>query len=232
MLTGRKLALTLAFTVLVALAAGVSCGKFFQSPTITSFTITPQNPTVLLGGTQQMYAWGTNSNGQTNINITGQVTWMSSSADINITAGGQMTGVSLGTSATPVTISATYEGDPAQTTNATVCVDTGSNLTISPTGAYTWNNGDATTQDFTATVDYTVDGVTTTPDVTASVQWTSTNTAALTMVDGTDPAVATITPPIAGSAAATGTLSGTYTCNGVLLNATNPVSFTINPSTD
>ena len=32
MLTGRKLALTLAFTVLIALAAGVNCGKFFPAP--------------------------------------------------------------------------------------------------------------------------------------------------------------------------------------------------------
>src|ERR1039458_1936890 len=36
MFTGRKLALTLAFTVLVAVAFGVSCGKFFQPNALES----------------------------------------------------------------------------------------------------------------------------------------------------------------------------------------------------
>src|ERR1035438_839218 len=43
MFTGRKLALTIAFTVLVALAFGVGCRNFFQPNTLTAVSIQPQN---------------------------------------------------------------------------------------------------------------------------------------------------------------------------------------------
>jgi hypothetical protein len=223
MLTGRKLALTLAFTVLVALAFGVSCRGFFTSATITSFTVTPTNPTVLLGGTQQMNAWGTNSDGQTNINITSQVDWSNGgSAAIGITTGGLLSGLELNTS--PVTITATYEGDPPQTATANVCVDTGTTLTIAP-APYTDNTA-ATSQQFTASLIATVNNQSTTLTVTDVVQWQST-TSALTITDGTG--LATITVPSSGSAAATGAVTATYTCNGNIITS-NTSNVTIDPS--
>lgn len=223
MLTGRKLALTLAFTVLVAVAFGVSCRGFFVNPTITSFTITPTNATVLLDGTTQMYAWGTDNQGGTNINITGKVSWSDGGdKNIGITSGGQLSGVGLNT--TPVTITATYEGLPAQTATANVCVDTGSTLTISP-APFTDSN-DATSQQFAASLIATVNGQSTTLTVTDVVQWAST-TSALTITDGTG--MATIAPPSTGSAAATGTVTATYTCNGNTITS-NTSNITIDPS--
>jgi len=223
MLAGRKLALTLAFTVLVALAFGVSCKGFFPNPTITSFTITPTNAIVLLGGTTQMNAWGTDNQGDTNVNITGQVSWSNGgSGAIGISTGGLLSGLELNTS--PVTITATYEGDPPQTATANVCVDTGTTLTIAP-APYTDSTA-ATSQQFTASLIATVNGQTTTLDVTDVVQWTSTNSA-VTITNGTG--LATITVPAAGSSAATGTVTATYTCNGSTITS-NTSNVTIDPS--
>ena len=223
MLTGRKLALTLAFTVLVAPAFGVSCHGFFVNPTITSFTITPTTATVLLGGTTQMNAWGTDNQGDTNINITGKVSWSSGDpTTIGITTGGQLSGIALNT--TPVTIMANYEGDPQQTATANVCVNTGSTLTIAP-APYTDSTA-VTSYQFTASLIATVNNKSTTLDVTDVVQWQST-TSALTIAEGTG--LATISPPGSGSAAATGTVTATYTCNGNTITS-NMSNITIDPS--
>ena len=225
MLTGRKLALTLAFTVLVALATGVSCKGFFPNPTIASFVISPSNPTVPFpNGTQQMAAFGTDTDGSPTGNITNKISWSSGDkgvitigdASIPGTTPGLMTAVAQTTS--PVTITANYQALAAQTTTATVCVLGASTLTISPVNYVDSNK--ATSQDYTASV--TVGGVAGT-DVTASVSWTTTNTA-VTIADGTTPALATITLPTSQT---TGTVTATYTCGGSTLAATTNI--TVNP---
>ncbi|MGA6988501.1 MAG: Ig-like domain-containing protein [Terriglobales bacterium] len=81
MLTGRKLALTLAFTVLVALALGVSCRGFFVSPTLTSITINPTTPSVQLNSTATLSAYAVNSNGQGMV-LTSGVSWSSSDPSV------------------------------------------------------------------------------------------------------------------------------------------------------
>src|SRR6266849_7975504 len=83
MLTGRRLALKLAFTVLVALAFGAGCRGFFPKPSIASFVISPTNSTVPFpNGTQQMAAFGTDTNGSPTGNITNKITWSSSDPGI------------------------------------------------------------------------------------------------------------------------------------------------------
>jgi trimeric autotransporter adhesin len=80
MLSRRKLALTLAFTGLVAIAVGVSCRGFFVNPTLTSITI--DGPTVVeVGETITLSAFGVygtagggNGNGNT---LTSDVSWSS-----------------------------------------------------------------------------------------------------------------------------------------------------------
>ena len=59
MLTGRRLALTLAFTVLVALATGISCRGFFQPNTLETVTLQPPSLDIGIGSTQQFTAFGT-----------------------------------------------------------------------------------------------------------------------------------------------------------------------------
>ena len=64
--------------------------------TLTSIAVTPANPTILVGATQQFTATGTYSDGSTQ-NVTSQATWTSSStAAATINASGLATAVSAG----------------------------------------------------------------------------------------------------------------------------------------
>jgi len=219
MLTGRKLAVTLAFTVLVALAFGISCRGFFQNPTMASFVLSSTTPTVPLGGTQQLNAFGIDSNNNQMGNVTSIITWSSgASGTISIgTAGttppttpGLMSGIELSTST--VTITASYEALSPQTATATVCVESGTNFAIIPANATGVAEG--TDVDYTATTDALVGGVEQNGiDITAAVQWSSLNTAIVTIVNGTDPAIATT-----GTTSGTTKISASYVCNGTTNN--------------
>ncbi|HEY4300749.1 MAG TPA: DUF4082 domain-containing protein [Candidatus Didemnitutus sp.] len=66
--------------------------------TLNSITVTPANPSINTGATQQFTATGTYSDSSTQ-NLTGQVTWSSSAtARATITSAGLATGVTAGTS--------------------------------------------------------------------------------------------------------------------------------------
>jgi hypothetical protein len=130
MLTGRKLALSLAFTVLVALAFGVSCRGFFTNPTIDSIAISPSSVNLDVNATQQFTAWGTYSDGSRS-QITSGLTWTSDSTEVTITTGGKATGVSVTSSSATITGSAQgLDG----TATVTVIGDVTS-MTVSPTTA-------------------------------------------------------------------------------------------------
>jgi hypothetical protein len=103
MLTRRKLALTLAFTVLITLAFGISCQGFFPKNTLTALSIQPPSPAIEVGANfaQTLQAWATyqdNSRAQ----ITTGVNWSSSDSTVLQigTTTGLATGVGTGGSAT------------------------------------------------------------------------------------------------------------------------------------
>ena len=80
--------------------------------TLTSITVTPANPTISTGATQQFTATGTYSDGSTQ-NITSQTTWTSSNTGIaTITSAGLATGINSGST----TITATLSGVTGSTT--------------------------------------------------------------------------------------------------------------------
>ena len=80
--------------------------------TLTSIAVTPANPTISTGATQQFTATGTYTDGSTQ-NITGQVAWASTNTSVaTINSEGLATGSSAGTS----TISATASGVSGSTT--------------------------------------------------------------------------------------------------------------------
>lgn len=85
MLTGRKLALTLAFTVLVVVSFGMSCNGFFTDPVLQSITIQPTSPQIEVGSTttQTLQAWGTYDT-QPRSQITSGVVWTSSDATVAV----------------------------------------------------------------------------------------------------------------------------------------------------
>jgi hypothetical protein len=129
MFTGRKLALTLAFTAFVAVAFGASCQGFFVQPTLTSITINPTAPSVQQGQTTTIQAYGVNSN-QQGMYLTNGVSWSSSDDTIATVSGNGsaiLTGVGTGT----VTITASAQSVTNSAT-ATVYI-TVSSMTITPT---------------------------------------------------------------------------------------------------
>jgi hypothetical protein len=94
MLIGRKLGLTLAFTVLIALAFGVSCTGFFPPNSLTAITIQPPTPQIEVGTPQTLQAWGTYANNTGTLQITSGVVWTSS--DNTVLTIGASTGVATG----------------------------------------------------------------------------------------------------------------------------------------
>src|ERR1700727_299768 len=78
---GKKLPLTIAFTVLLVAAFGAGCKGFFQPPTLTSITINPIGPTVQVGSDVSLTAFGVNSEG-TGATLTSGVSWSSSDPTI------------------------------------------------------------------------------------------------------------------------------------------------------
>jgi hypothetical protein len=167
MLTGRKVALTLAFTVLVAVAFGASCRGFFTGPVLQSIAIQPPSPQVEIGSTtpQTIQAWGTYDT-QPRAPITSGVSWTSSPSGIveivgacaNAQPCGSATvqGVGSGTA----TITAAAQGLSATATatsylgninNFEVCEGTISTPTSCSTTVVTWDAPNASTGDVTQT---------------------------------------------------------------------------------
>lgn len=104
---------------------------FRSAGNLTSVAITPVNPSIAPGATQQFVAVGTYSDGSS-ADISSQVTWSSSNAGVaTITAGGLATGVAGGTS----TIKATA-GSLSGSTGLSVQVSTLSITTTAVPGGY------------------------------------------------------------------------------------------------
>ena len=81
-------------------------GASTPAPTLTSITVTPATPSILVGATRQFTATATYSDGSTE-DVTSQATWTSSDTGVvTIDAGGLATGISVGTA----TISAILAG--------------------------------------------------------------------------------------------------------------------------
>jgi hypothetical protein len=149
MLTGRKLALTLVFTVLVALAFGVSCRGFFPPNSLTAISIQPPTPQIEVGpaNAQTLQAFGTFED-NTRSQITSGVVWTSSDNTVILIVPntGVATGVNSGGTAT-ITASAQGLSATAQATaylgsvsGFQVCLGTfGSTSCSSGSTALTWN---------------------------------------------------------------------------------------------
>jgi hypothetical protein len=208
-----KLRLAGAFAALATLALAGSCRGFFQPEQLGSMTISPSSPNVPLGGTVQLVAYGTNTDSTSAGNISGKVTWSSSSGAVGVSTSGLLTGNDL--SSTPATITGEYQGITA-TASATVCVENGTNFLIN-LSATTVSVGDTPT----ATATTVVSGVSGPVDISSGVQW-STSSTTVTITNG-DPAqidTSSATAPL------TVTIFAVYTCNGV--NNSFQTNLTIN----
>ena len=183
MLTGRKLVLTLAFTVLVALAFGVSCKGFFVSPVLTAISVGPTGQNVQQGDTLQMSARGTYDI-QNPQNITGKVLWSSDNLAVaTVTQGGLVTGVSA-----PGTANISASLDTLTGSASVTVVLTGvTKIAITPQNI---NVKQGAMQNFTCAA--TVTGQPNPVDITASTAWTTTDTTNTSITTGSNPAVLTV----------------------------------------
>lgn len=226
MLAGKKLPLTLAFTVLLVFAFGVSCKGFFVAPTLTSITINGAG-SVNVGSNVSMTAFGVDSDG-TGAVLESGVSWSSSDTTIAQITGSCATqpcgGVSIeGVAAGQVTITAsdqsvsntaTLNVTLPGVTNFEVCEGTFGATTTCSSGStpLTWTTSGGQTQTFVA--QGSANG--TEYDLTSQATWTLTVTPAAGSIDctndGTSPETCTV---------ASGTTTGTYPVS--VTYGTNPI---------
>ncbi len=158
----------LLFLVMVGLSSCGGGSSSSSSPSeqkkLASITITPSNPAIAAGASQQFIATGTFSDGTTQ-DLTGQVAWTSFFISVaTITQNGMVSAIAVG----QTSISATL-GDVSGSTALTVPATTPMlvSITITPSSS-TIVAG--TTQQFSATGTFS-DG--TTQDLTSQVSWSS-----------------------------------------------------------
>ena len=113
-----------------------------SAPTLQSIAVTPTNPTLLTGATQQFTATGTYSDSSTQ-NLTSTVTWTSASPTVaTIGAGGLATGVSAGTTAVSATLNGTT-GSTTLTVQTAPPAPTLSSIAVTPANPTILDGGDA-----------------------------------------------------------------------------------------
>ena len=173
-----------------------------QAPTLNSIAVTPGNPSINTGATQQFTATGTYSNGSTQ-NITSQVTWASSSTPVaTIIASGLATGASAGAT----TITAALSGVTGSTILTVQSPPTLSSISVTPANP-TINTG--ATQQFTATGTYSNGS---TQSITSQVTWASSSTPVATII---------------ASGLATGASAGATTITAALSGVTGSTTLTV-----
>ncbi len=183
---------------------------------IESIVVTPANPSIALGSSQQFTATATFSDGTTG-DVTGSVVWSSSDNTIaTISVGGLATGVAAGG---PVTITATA-GAVSGSTTLTVTGKVLTSIAVTPANA-TLPNG--FTQQYDATGTYSDMS---TANITASVLWSSSVTGVATI---TPAGVATMHAS-SGSTTITATLGGIMGSTTLSGNALTLVSIAVTPN--
>jgi hypothetical protein len=141
-------------------------------PTLVSVSVTPANPSIQVGATQQFTATANYSNGSTT-NVTSTATWSSSATAVaTINTSGLATGVTAGSA----TMTATYQGVSGSTILTVLLPVTA--IAVTPTPVNLAVGG---TQQFVATATFT-NG--TTGVVTSSATWSSSNTSVVTVSSG------------------------------------------------
>ncbi|HVX57202.1 MAG TPA: Ig-like domain-containing protein, partial [Candidatus Saccharimonadales bacterium] len=180
---------------------------------LVSIAVTPANPLINTGGTQQFTAMGTYSD-NTVQNLTSTVTWSSTNTGTaGITAGGLATGAAKGSTVIRATL-----GAISGSTTLTVSLPLVS-IAVTPSAP---SIAKGATQQFTATGTFSDSS---TQNITGSVTWSSSNTTVATVTPGGLAAAGAIgTTTIR---AASGSISGT---TGLNVTAAVLVSIAVTPS--
>jgi hypothetical protein len=187
------------------------------APTLVSIAVTPANPSIAKGGTQQFTATGTYTDSSTQ-NVTSTATWASSDSTIaTISAAGLATGVKAGG---PVTITASLSGVTSPADSLTVTAPTLVSIAVTPASP---SIAKGSTQQFTATGTYTDSS---TQNLTSTATWSSSAATVATInTAGLATAVGLGSTTIQ---ATSGTVSGSTT---LTVTAATLVSIAVTPAT-
>ncbi len=192
------------------------------APVLVSIAVTPANPSIAKGATQQFTATGTYSDKSTQ-NITSSVTWASSNLlAAAITPGGLATGVGIGTSTITAALGSVVSPADTLTVTASVLVSIavtpanpsiakGSNLALKATGAYS----DGSTQDLTTQVTWSSSAPAVTVSNTSGSQG---------VVTGASVGSATVSAASTSAPVVSGSTTITVTAAALLSIAVNPTS--------
>jgi len=162
--SGLAMGLTTGTSSVTAAYAGLSGSASLTvgAPVLVAITVTPANPSLALGTTQQLTATGTYSDGSM-FNLTGLVSWSAANSGVaTVNAAGMVNTVAVGSVALTATL-----GSPSGTTTITVTPPLLVSLAVTPASL---SIAFGSTQQFTATGTYT-DG--STQNLTNSVTWSS-----------------------------------------------------------
>ena len=124
--SGKTLALIAAFAVLLIAAFGAGCSNFFVPNSLTAVTIQPTAPSIEVGQSETLQAWGTYED-NTRSQITSGVAWTSS--DTTVLTIGTSTGLAQAVGGGTSTVTASAQGLSA-TATATAYYGTVSNFEI------------------------------------------------------------------------------------------------------
>jgi len=164
----RRVALSACLAGLLVLVEGCGGGsstaqtEVTSTPTLSTISVTPANPSIAAGTTQQLKATGSYSNGSQQ-DLTATASWASSAPAIaTINSSGLASGVSTGQTTITAT-SGTVKGSTGLSVTAAVLVS----IAVTPSTASVLVG---TTEQFTATGKYTDNS---TQDISSSVSWSS-----------------------------------------------------------
>ena len=206
--SGHAFALTTG-SVTVTACAGSVCGSTATTGIpVVSIAVTPANPSIAVGNTQQFTATGTYGDGSTQ-NLTSMAAWSSSTPSVaTIVPGGLATSVTTGTSSISATI-----GGVVGSTVLTVTSPVLASIAVAPANP---SIAAGNTQQFTVTGTYS-DG--STQDLTSTATWSSSAPAVATI--STTGLATAVAPGQTKIQAAVGTTNGS-----AALNTLTPAGFT------
>lgn len=172
MKTNRNYLFRYLVPVMLAIVLMTTVGACKSKSLISSITISPISANIKQGSTQQFSATGKHNDGST-VDITKQVTWMSSDTSIaSISNSGLATGVALGSTH----ITASLSGVTSQVVILQVATKMLSSIKVTP--ASPGNFAVGAKQQFTATGTYDDGSV---ADISFQVTWSSSNTSIATI---------------------------------------------------
>lgn len=176
--------------------------------TLKSIAVTPPNPSIVAGTTQQFAATATYSDGST-ADITSTATWMAANTGVaTIAAGGLATGVAAGSTSVTATLSGITGSDTLTVTQGSKTLKS---IAVTPSNP---SIAVSATQQFTATGTYSDNS---TADITSTATWMTANTAVATIGSG-----GLATAVGAGSTQVTATLNSVTGTDSLTVTQSSP----------